>query len=123
MKKLLLIAVVILSGCANFDGQKFGEALNRSFQQQSSEQSIRETNAALALMRSGAPSKTPITNGQAFSNWANAYTSPDYEWDWDAFYNEYRQLVWACRGVQTGQFSTDDKCAFKPKTDLRWPGK
>jgi hypothetical protein len=123
MKTVFLMAVVFLTGCANFDAEKFAEAMRRSSQQQSYEQSMRDTNATMALLKAGAPSKTPITNGQAFSMWANAYTAPDYEWDWDAFYNEYRQIVWGCRGVQTGQFAPEDKCAFKLKTDYRWPAK
>lgn len=45
----------------------------------------------------------------------------DYDWDWDMFYNQYRQLVWACRGVQSGQFADNGKCAYKVKTDSRWP--
>lgn len=47
----------------------------------------------------------------------------DTEWDWDQFYNEYRQLVWACRGVQTGQFAEAYRCSGKWQTDARWPSK
>jgi hypothetical protein len=47
----------------------------------------------------------------------------DYDWDWDQFYNQYGQLVWACRGVQTAQFAELSHCAYKVQTDLRWPGK
>lgn len=47
----------------------------------------------------------------------------DTEWDWDEFYNGYHQLVWACRGVQTGQFADEYHCAGKLQTDNRWPGK
>lgn len=50
-----------------------------------------------------------------------APTVTDYSWSWDLFYNEYRQLVWACRGEQTGQFAELNKCQFKPKNDHRWP--
>lgn len=45
----------------------------------------------------------------------------DYSYSWDLFYNEYRQLVWACRGEQTGQFADQTNCQFKAKNDLRWP--
>jgi hypothetical protein len=47
----------------------------------------------------------------------------DAEWDWDQFRNQQGDLVWACRGVQTGKFSEDNRCARKLKTDFRWPQK
>ncbi len=46
----------------------------------------------------------------------------DTEWDWDQFYRD-GQLVWECRGVQTGRFAPPDQCAGLPMTDWRWPGK
>ena len=47
----------------------------------------------------------------------------DYDWAWDEFYNQSYQLVWACRGKQTGQFAMQDKCAYKPQNDFTWPAK
>lgn len=47
--------------------------------------------------------------------------STDYQWDWDLFYDEHRQLMWACRGVQSGQFADAWRCAGKARTDARWP--
>ena len=47
----------------------------------------------------------------------------DWQWDWDQFYNRNRQLVWACRGVQTGAFAALGKCRHLAKNDLRWPGR
>ena len=46
----------------------------------------------------------------------------DTEWGWDQFYNERNELVWACRGVQTGQFQPIVRCQYLPKIDTRWPG-
>ncbi|HEV2900330.1 MAG TPA: hypothetical protein VGX71_21345 [Pseudaminobacter sp.] len=43
--------------------------------------------------------------------------------DWDAFYNQYGQIVWACREISSGRFTYDNNCAGKPMTDWRWPGK
>lgn len=43
--------------------------------------------------------------------------------DWDAFYNQYGQLVWACRDIQTGRFTEAYRCAGKAQTDSRWPSK
>lgn len=52
------------------------------------------------------------------------YAAPtDYDWDWDQYYNQYYQLVWMCRGVQTTQFADAWRCSGKPQTDLRWPNK
>ena len=35
----------------------------------------------------------------------NQKRSRDYEWAWEQFYHSNGTLVWACRGVQTGQFA------------------
>ncbi|KQZ80898.1 hypothetical protein ASD64_11440 [Mesorhizobium sp. Root157] len=43
--------------------------------------------------------------------------------DWDAFYNQYGQIVWACRAIATGQFTYASNCYGKAQTDWRWPGK
>ena len=43
--------------------------------------------------------------------------------DWDAFYNQYGQLVWACRDIQTGRFTEAYRCSGKAQTDSRWPSK
>jgi hypothetical protein len=51
------------------------------------------------------------------------YQPEDYEWDWDQFYNQYRTLVWACRGIQTGQFAEPYRCSGRYQTDSRWPDK
>ena len=47
----------------------------------------------------------------------------DYQWDWDQYYSSTYQLVWSCRGVQTGQFADQWRCAGMPQTDYRWPAK
>jgi hypothetical protein len=46
----------------------------------------------------------------------------DTEWAWDQYRNDAGNLVWACRGVQTGQFWPEVRCQFLPKLDIRWPG-
>jgi hypothetical protein len=54
----------------------------------------------------------------------NAYaSSTDYDWAWDEFYNKSYQLVWMCRGKQTGQFADNSKCLYKPQNDFTWPSK
>ncbi len=46
----------------------------------------------------------------------------DREWDWDQFYRG-SELVWECRGVQTGQVAPAFHCDGMPMTDARWPAK
>ncbi|CAN7527685.1 MULTISPECIES: hypothetical protein [unclassified Aminobacter] len=43
--------------------------------------------------------------------------------DWDAFYNAYGQIVWACREIASGRFTYDTNCYGKAQTDWRWPSK
>jgi uncharacterized membrane protein len=47
----------------------------------------------------------------------------DRDWAWDQFYHSTGSLVWACRGIQTGQFAQKEKCYGKPRHDYRWPNK
>ncbi len=47
----------------------------------------------------------------------------DRDWAWDQFYHSTGSLVWACRGVQTGQFAEKYRCAGKSQNDYRWPNK
>lgn len=46
----------------------------------------------------------------------------DYSYAWDLVYLQYNQPVWHCRGIQTGQYAHESKCAWKPKNDFQWPG-
>jgi len=46
-----------------------------------------------------------------------------YGADWDQFYNDRYQLVWACREIQTGRFTEVENCSNKYQTDNRWPSK
>jgi hypothetical protein len=43
--------------------------------------------------------------------------------DWDAFYNQYGQIVWACREIASGRFTYYHHCYGRPQTDWRWPAK
>lgn len=52
-----------------------------------------------------------------------AYSSiVDYSWRWDLFRDQYGYRQWACRGMQTGQFAEEYKCASQLKADFTWPG-
>ena len=53
----------------------------------------------------------------------NRISKSDRYWYWDQFYDEYNNLVWRCRGSQTGKFAQSDKCSGQSKSDYRWPNK
>ena len=54
---------------------------------------------------------------------SSSSSNRDYDWDWDQFYDQYYNLVWRCRGIQTGQFADSSNCYYDYKDDDRWPGK
>jgi hypothetical protein len=54
---------------------------------------------------------------------SNTYVARDYAWDWDQFYDEHRNLVWACRGIESGQLAESHRCNGRYRSDWRWPGK
>ncbi len=49
--------------------------------------------------------------------------SRDYQWHWDQYYNPSYQLVWSCRGAQTGEFADTFRCNGQPQVDWKWPQK
>jgi hypothetical protein len=64
--------------------------------------------------------------GAAISNGANTqsqYLPTDSDWDWDAFYDGYGNLLWRCRGIQSGQFANNSSCQYDYMDDDRWPNK
>ena len=69
-----------------------------------------------ALMAIG----TAIGNG---ANTQSQYLPSDYDWDWDAFYDGYGNLLWRCRGIQSGQFANNSNCQYDYLDDDRWPNK
>ena len=54
-------------------------------------------------------------SGASINEALNKLPKHDIDWAWD--------LVWHCRGIQTGQFAEHTKCAGKSKNDDRWPNK
>lgn len=75
--------------------------------------------AAVAAAKSGGGAGGAAVGGSA----GYGSTAYDYDWEWDQFYNQNHLLVWACRGVQTGEFAEQYHCAGKLQTDWKWPGK
>ena len=53
----------------------------------------------------------------------NKLPKHDIDWAWDQFHHSTGSLVWACRGMQTGQFAEHTRCAGKSKNDDHWPSK
>lgn len=75
--------------------------------------------AVIAAARHGGAGGGAAVGGGA----GYATTVYDYDWEWDQFYNQSRSLVWACRGVQTGQFAEQQHCSGKLMNDWKWPAK
>jgi hypothetical protein len=47
----------------------------------------------------------------------------DTQWAWDEINAPYgRGRMWRCRGIETGRFAEDYRCAGLPRVDYRWPG-
>jgi hypothetical protein len=46
----------------------------------------------------------------------------DIDWAWDGFYDARGNLQWRCRGMNTGAFADDYRCASRLRTDATWPG-
>lgn len=94
----------------------------RNISEYSCDQIIQKQNlTAGAILLIGAAIAVAASGGGGGNSYAPG--QQDYAWDWDQFYNQYRQLVWACRGVRTGQFAEAHHCSGKWQTDSRWPSK
>jgi hypothetical protein len=72
--------------------------------------------AILAALAARGGAAAPVVPGGGFGQ------PTDYQWDWDAFNDQYGRLTWACRGVQSGQFADLWRCNSKIQSDNRWPG-
>lgn len=77
------------------------------------------TLAAIGLIVVGAAAVAAASRGGGGNSYA---PTTDYSWDWDQFYDQSGQLVWACRGKQTGQFAEHSNCSGRPYIDATWPG-
>lgn len=82
---------------------------------------------AIAVVAAVALTALAVAASKGGGGGGGSYQQPyaaqsDYSWQWDQFYNANRQLVWACRGEQSGQFAELHRCNGKVKSDWRWPG-
>ena len=122
MKRILSLGLVVAltMGCSTKGGvYKDGDSENGEF-------SIGRTSLGTLAVVGAVAAAAAVSKGGGGggSNYSQAAASTeDYDWAWDQFYNEYRQLVWACRGIQSGQFALQERCQYKPVNDFTWPQK
>lgn len=108
-----LVITALLSGCASSaHDRRMAEADGES-------ETARNIKIGLAALAVGAVAYYAVKGNAGGAGYSPPH---DYEWDWDQFYNQ-GSLVWACRGVQTGQFAEQSRCQHKYQVDYRWPGK
>ena len=86
------------------------------------ESNLKTAGVAVAVLGVLAIAAAAKSGGYGGNNY-QPNNAADYDWAWDQFYNSEYNLVWACRGVQTGQFADVNRCAYKPKNDFTWPSK
>lgn len=105
------------------------DASNRGYTATDCERYVSENNkkagVALLLIAGVAVAAKVARSGGGGGGGANNFApgATDYAWEWDEFYNQYSQLVWACRGVQSGQFADLSQCQGKVRNDWKWPSK
>ena len=116
MATVAVAAALSLTGCSTTGG------IYNSSDSANSEFSVGRT--LLGVLGAAAAVAAAREVGKAGGGgYSPATTTVDYDWAWDQFRNEYGQLVWACRGKQTGQFALNERCQFKPANDFTWPEK
>lgn len=76
--------------------------------------------AGAAVFQKNEISPSAASEVRREKNDGNSYS--DLEYAWDEFKHRGR-MVWACRGVQTGDFVSESLCASQPKIDSHWPSK
>lgn len=112
---------------ADFLANVAAEADRRGLTAEQCADEIRKGNDAVTaavVILGVAAAVAAVAAGSRGGGYPNSYApTNDHEWDWDQFYTQNYQLVWACRGVQTGEFADAWRCNGKPKTDSRWPMK
>lgn len=109
-----------------FMSDTYSEVTRRGMTVESCEAMVAEKkrNAAMlvAVLAGAALAVSASKGGGAAAPSAWAPTAVDTDWAWDQFYGPNFQLMWACRGIQTGQFADQWRCQYKIKVDSRWPG-
>lgn len=107
---------------SDIDGELYRRGLGPSQCPAIMEEASRKAAAAAAIILGGL-AVVAIAKSSGGGGYPYQPISQDYDWEWDQFYDQNYQLVWACRGRQTGQFAFLDRCAYKWKSDSTWPSK
>jgi hypothetical protein len=110
---LILASAIVITGCSTTGG------VYDANDQNNNEFSV--GNTLLTILGVAATAALAASGGGYTGN--SYYAPTDYDWAWDQYYNQYGQLVWSCRGKQTGQFAEFDRCQYKPANDFTWPTK
>lgn len=75
---------------------------------------ITETTLTVLLVAGAAYA---IANSEGSSpGYTSTRSDTDWDWDWQP-----GNSSWVCRGIDTGQYATLDKCQYDIKNDSRWP--
>ena len=107
MKRLTFAALALLTGCASTPEEQ--QRMMAAF------------GAGLASVNHSVQAATYHRRNPGY--YPQPVQQVDNEWYWDEFYNQSYQLVWACRGAQTGEFAEVWRCNGRPQSDWKWPQK
>lgn len=105
-----------------FRGDVIAELERRGLTPNECDRLIRKQQAAIAAAILAGAVVAIAAEGGGGGGGGGSYVA-DYQWEWDEFYDQYGNLIWRCRGVQTGQFAEDSRCGYKVKSDWKWPSK
>jgi hypothetical protein len=99
----------------------FSELSSRSITPMQCGDMVMKENQALAAAAVIAVGVTAVAVCANNSCGGGGYVPPKsynrYGAEWDMFYNQYGQQVWACRDTSNGQFTYDYRCAGSAKYD------
>ena len=144
-----MICMLALTGCSTTsetfykDPKKIGDtSLCRTYlktEDQTFKRDIRRELSSRAILAASCPQRVKKQNNQIAAGVAVAVVGAAVIYctrgdrncggggssgaDWDQFYNDRYQLVWACREIRTGRFTEVENCSYQFKDDDRWPSK
>ena len=105
IKLIPILSLLILFSCTN-SGEMYDKKKH-------TKKDLSKLNSAIAII-GGAILLNEAAKAGAFSGYGS-----DTDWDWDYLPGSNQ---WRCRGIQTGQFAPNEKCAYDYKDDDRWSG-
>lgn len=116
IKKIITVALVVsISGCAtSAHDRRMADADGDS-------DTGKYVAAGLGLLAIGAVAYAAGRDTGAGAAYAPMQVA-DYDWAWDLQRGSNGGTVWVCRGRQSGQYSDQNRCAYKYQSDNTWPG-